>query len=79
MLLLTVTAWLNGGLNVADALDCDTVLIVSVDELVLELTNLVDEYTKLVGDIRDIVVASLAPNAELLLVCVRSVLYECAC
>lgn len=64
---LTVTAWLDRGLNVANALDCDTVLVVSVDELVLKLTNLVDEYTKLVCDIGDVIITSLAPDAELLL------------
>ena len=64
---LTVAAGLDGGLNVADALDGDAVLVVAIDILVLKLTNLVNENTKLVGDIRDIVVASLAPDGELLL------------
>ena len=64
---LTVSAGLDGSFNVADALDGDTVLVVLVDELVLELTNLVDQDTELVGDIRDIVVTSLTPDAELLL------------
>ena len=64
---LTVSAGLDGSFNVADALDGDTVLVVLVDELVLELTNLVNQNTELVGDIRDVVVTSLAPDAELLL------------
>jgi hypothetical protein len=64
---LTVSAGLDGSLNVADALDGDTVLVVLVDELVLELTNFVDQNTKLVGDIRNVVVTSLTPDAKLLL------------
>jgi hypothetical protein len=64
---LTVSAGLDGSFNVADALDGDTVLVVLVDELVLELTNFVDQNTKLVGDIRDVVVTSLTPDAKLLL------------
>jgi hypothetical protein len=64
---LTVSAGLDGSFNVADALDGDTVLVVLVDELVLELTNLVNQDTKLVGDIGDIVVTSLTPDAKLLL------------
>jgi len=64
---LTVSAGLDGSFDVTDALDGDTVLVVLVDELVLELTNLVDQNTELVGDIRDVVITSLAPNAELLL------------
>jgi hypothetical protein len=42
-------------------------LVVAVDELVLELTNLVDEDTELVGDVGDIIVATLAPDGKLLL------------
>lgn len=77
---LTVSAGLDGSLNVADALDGDAVLVVAVDELVLELTDLVDEHTELVGDIRNVVVASLAPDGELLLSNVSlQVVFEGAC
>jgi hypothetical protein len=64
---LTVTRRLNGCLKIADAFDGDAVLVVAVDELVLELTDLVDEDTELVGDVRNVVVAALAPDGELLL------------
>lgn len=64
---LTVSAGLDGSLNVANALDGDAVLVVAVDELVLQLTDLVDEHTELVGDIRDVVVETLTPDGELLL------------
>lgn len=67
MFQLTVSAGLDGGFNVANALDGDTVLVVAVDELVLELTDLVDEHTELVGDIGDVVIEALAPEGELLL------------
>ena len=67
MAFLTVSARLNRCLNVANALDSYAVLVVAVDELVLELTNLVDEHTELVGDIGNIIVAALAPDRELLL------------
>jgi hypothetical protein len=49
------------------ALDGDAVLVVTVNVLILKLTDFVNEDTKLVSDVRDIVVASLAPNGELLL------------
>lgn len=64
---LTVSAGLDGSLNVTDALDGDTVLVVAVDELVLELTDLVNEHTELVGDIGDVVIETLAPDGKLLL------------
>jgi hypothetical protein len=64
---LTISAWLDGCLDIADALDGDTVLVVAVDELVLELTDLVDENAKLVGDVGNVVVTALTPEGELLL------------
>ena len=42
-------------------------MVVAIDELVLELANLVDKHTKLIGYIRDVVVASLTPDRKLLL------------
>ena len=59
---LTVSAGLDRGLDVADALNCDTVLIIAVNHLVFELTDLVDQDTKFVGDIGHIVVTRLTPN-----------------
>jgi hypothetical protein len=64
---LTISAGLDGSLNVADALDGDAVLVVAVDELVLELTDLVDEHAELVGDIGNVVIETLAPDGKLLL------------
>lgn len=66
---LTVSAGLNGCLNVTNALDGDTVLVVAVDKLVLQLTDLVDENAEFVGDVGNIIITSLAPDGELLLQC----------
>ena len=66
-LLLAVSRWLDRGFNVADRLDGYTVLIVSVDELILQFTNLVDEDTELVSNVANIFVACFTPQRELLL------------
>ena len=66
-LLLAVTAGLHRGLDVADALHGDAVLVIAVDVLVLELANLVQQDTELVGDVGNILVGTLAPDGELLL------------
>lgn len=65
--ILTVAAGLHRRLNVTDALHRNSVLVVSVHVLVFELADFVEQHTKLVGDVRDIFVAGLAPDGELLL------------
>lgn len=62
---LTISARLYRSLDVSDALHGDTVLVVAIDILVLQLADLVKEHAKLVGDIRDVLVADFAPNGEL--------------
>lgn len=42
-------------------------MVVTIDKLVLELANLVDEDTELVGNVRNVFVAALAPKGQLLL------------
>ena len=53
---------MDGGFDVADGLDGHAVLVVSVDELVLELTNFVDQYAELVGNVADVFVTTLTPD-----------------
>ena len=48
-LLLAVPAGLDRGFDVSDALDCDAVLVVAIDQLVFEFSDFVDENTELVG------------------------------
>lgn len=64
---LTVSAGLDGCLDVADALDGHAVLVVAIDVLVLELANLVEQDAELVGDVRYILIAGFSPDGELLL------------
>jgi len=71
---LTIPAGLHRGFNVPDALHGDAVLVVAVDVLVLKLADFVEQHAQLVGHVRDILVAGLAPERELLL---RHVLANC--
>jgi hypothetical protein len=64
--LRTVSARLHRCLDVSDALHSDSVLVVAINVLVLELTDFVEQDTELVGDVRDVLVAGLAPDGELL-------------
>ena len=59
---LTVSARLHRSFNVADALNSNTILVVAVDELILEFTDLVSENTELISYIRDILIASFTPK-----------------
>ena len=59
---LTVSAGLDGSFDIADTLNCYAILVVTVNHLVLKLTNLVDQDTKLIGNIRDIIVTCFTPN-----------------
>lgn len=65
--ILTVSTRLYGCLDISDALHGDSVLVIAIDILVLELANFVNEYTELVGDVGNVFVAGLAPEGELLL------------
>lgn len=60
--LFAVTAGLNRGFDIANALDGDAVLIVAVDKLVFELADFINQDTELVGDIRDVVIAGFTPD-----------------
>ena len=64
---LTVSARLHGSLDVTNALNSHTVLVITVDKLILQLTDLVDQNPELIRDIRNIFVAGLTPDGQLLL------------
>lgn len=64
---LTVSGWLNGGLNVADALDSDAVLVILVDVRVLQLAHLIKKDAQLVCNVGNVIIASLSPDGKLLL------------
>lgn len=66
-MILTVTAGLNRGFNITDALHSNSVLVVSIDVLVLELTDLVHQNAELVGNVGNVLISSLTPNRQLLL------------
>ena len=59
---LTVSAGLNGGFNVTDTLDSHTVLIVTVNKLILQFTDFVNQNTELVSDIGDIIITTFTPE-----------------
>ncbi|KAL9027453.1 MAG: hypothetical protein Q9180_007327, partial [Flavoplaca navasiana] len=61
-LLFAVTAGLNRGFDIANALDGDAVLIVAVDKLVFKLADFIYQDTELVGHIRDVVIAGFTPD-----------------
>ena len=62
VVMLTVTARLYRSFDIANALDGHTILIVTVDELIFKLANLVDQDTKLVCNVGNVIVASLPPD-----------------
>lgn len=64
---LTIAARLDGGLDVANALNGNSILVVPVNVLVLELADFVEQDSKLVRHVRDILISGLTPNGELLL------------
>lgn len=64
---LTVSAGLNGSFNVANALDGDTVLIITVDIEVFQLSDFIEQHADLVRDVGHIFVTVLTPDGQLLL------------
>jgi hypothetical protein len=63
----TVSARLDGSLDIPNALDRNTVLVIPIDVLVLQLANFIQENAELVCHIRDILVARFTPDGKLLL------------
>lgn len=64
---LTVATRLHRGLDVSNTLHGNTVLVIAIDVLVLQLANLVEENTQFIRDVGDILVAAFAPDGQLLL------------
>ena len=64
---LTISAGLHGCFDIPDALHGNAVLIVAINVLIFKFADLVDEDTEFVGHIRNIFIASFAPDGELLL------------
>lgn len=60
--LRTVSAWLYGSLDVSDALYRHSVLVIAIYVLILQFADLVQQDAELVSDIRDVLVAGLAPD-----------------
>jgi hypothetical protein len=52
----TVSAGLHRSFDISNTLDCHSVLIVTVHELIFELANFIYQNPELVGHIRNIVV-----------------------
>ena len=59
---LTVSAGLHRSLDVTNTLYSHTILVIAVDKLILKLANFVDQDAKLVRNIRNIIITSLAPD-----------------
>lgn len=59
---LTISAGLHARLNIPDALDRHSILIVPIDKLVLKLANLENEHTEFIGDVGNVLIAFFAPN-----------------
>ena len=60
--MLAVAGWLDGGFDVSNGFDGHAVLVVTVDKLIFKLANFVDEDTKLVSDVADIIVTTFTPD-----------------
>jgi hypothetical protein len=64
---LTVSARLDRCFDVTNALHGNAILVVSVDVLIFQFADFVEENADLVGDVRDVFVGSLTPKGQLLL------------
>ena len=58
----TVSAGLDGSLDIPNALDGNTVLVVSIHVLVLQFANFIEKHAELVCDIGYVFIAVLAPE-----------------
>jgi len=64
--LFAVSAGLDRSLNITDALDSDTVLIITINIQVLEYADFIDQDAELVRYVGHVIVACLAPDRQLL-------------